>query len=223
MDTATSFLFGQCVHTLGSDLPYPHNVTPPRLGPPKPSPQDGSFRSPVEPNEFAAAFAAAQTMIVNRERKGWIWPFFEMFEDATVKPMKVVNAFIEPLVAEAIERKRTADRDPTAKLTEGESTTLLDELVKTTTDAKMLKDETLNVLVAGRDTTASTLTFVIHFLAMYPDVLARLSQEVLEKVGAARRPSFDDIKEMKYLRAVINETLRLYPVCAISYPADGSS
>ncbi|KAG6864001.1 hypothetical protein C0991_001163, partial [Blastosporella zonata] len=59
-------------------------------------------------------------------------------------------------------------------------------------------------MIAGRDTTASTLTFVIYLMTMYPAVHARLRHEVLAKVGPTRRPDYDDIREMKYLRAVIN-------------------
>ena len=46
---------------------------------------------------------------------------------------------------------------------------------------------------------------------MHPEVLKRLRAEVLEKVGPKQRPTYADVKEMRYLRAVINETLRLYP------------
>jgi hypothetical protein len=56
---------------------------------------------------------------------------------------------------------------------------------------------------AGRDSTAATLTFVIYFLSIYPEHL-RLREEILEKVGSSRRPDYDDIKDIKYLRAVIN-------------------
>jgi len=58
--------------------------------------------------------------------------------------------------------------------------------------------------VAGRDTTAATLTYVIYILSQYPHVMDRLRQEVLEHVGPTRRPTFDDIRDMKYLRAVLN-------------------
>lgn len=64
---------------------------------------------------------------------------------------------------------------------------------------------------------------------MYPNVLQKLRQEILDRVGSQRRPNFDDLREMKYLRAIINgmfarenvqvpvswplctETLRLFP------------
>ncbi len=60
---------------------------------------------------------------------------------------------------------------------------------------------------AGRDTTASTLTFIFYFLASYPDVHTRLRDEIISKIGPNRRPDYDDIRDMKYLRAVINGEL----------------
>ncbi|KAF8147025.1 cytochrome P450 [Mycena galopus ATCC 62051] len=46
---------------------------------------------------------------------------------------------------------------------------------------------------------------------MYPDVCARVHEEVLAHVGPSGRPTYDDIRNMKYLRAVLNETMWLYP------------
>lgn len=92
-------------------------------------------------------------------------------------------------------------------------------------DEKVIKDETINILVAGRDTvspsshlpsyplrlntyylsqTAGTLTFLFFFLATHPHVASRLRAEIMEHVGPTRMPVYDDIKHMKYLRAVIN-------------------
>lgn len=48
-------------------------------------------------------------------------------------------------------------------------------------------------------------------LAEHPAVMRRLREEILQHVGGSRRPTYDDFRNMKYLRAVINETLRLYP------------
>lgn len=83
---------------------------------------------------------------------------------------------------------------------------------------KVLKDETLNILLAGRDTTAETLTYAVFALSQNPHMLQRLREEILAHVGSSRPPSYDDIRDMKYLRAVVNETLRLYPAVYVPSP-----
>ncbi|KAG9038187.1 hypothetical protein FRB95_002627 [Tulasnella sp. JGI-2019a] len=118
--------------------------------------------------------------------------------------MKVITDFINPMIDAAF-------KDAQAKKDVGGEDNLLSYLASQTADRKAIQDELLNIFIAGRDTTASNLTFVIYLLAMYPSVLARLRQEVLDTIGGSERPTFDNIKDMKYLRAVINETLRLFP------------
>lgn len=70
-------------------------------------------------------------------------------------------------------------------------------------DTKVLKDEILNIMIAGRDTTAGTLTFVFYLLSQHPDVMKRLREEILSKLGN-NRPAYEELRDMKYLRAVIN-------------------
>lgn len=48
------------------------------------------------------------------------------------------------------------------------------------------------------------LTVAVYFLTQHRDVMHRLRQEVLNTVGPTRRPTYEDVREMKYLRAVIN-------------------
>ena len=55
------------------------------------------------------------------------------------------------------------------------------------------------------------MTVTVYFLSQYPAVLNRLRKEILEKVGSNRRPTYDDIREMKYLRAVLNGVFDLVP------------
>jgi hypothetical protein len=40
--------------------------------------------------------------------------------------------------------------------------------------------------------------------SQHPNVLHRLREEILNKVGSSRRPTYDDLRDMKYMRAVIN-------------------
>lgn len=48
-------------------------------------------------------------------------------------------------------------------------------------------------------------------LAENPDIVRRLREEVLGHVGSERPPTYDDLRAMKYLRAFVNEVLRLFP------------
>ncbi len=57
--------------------------------------------------------------------------------------MKIVNAFIEPIVADAIKKKKMAGHQEKSKASElSDDETLLDHLVQVTSDPKILKDET---------------------------------------------------------------------------------
>lgn len=71
-------------------------------------------------------------------------------------------------------------------------------------------DEVLTLVVAGHETTASTLCWAWWLIAQHPEVEARLWREHL----AARRAdagSFADLQSMPYTLQVLQETMRLYP------------
>lgn len=72
----------------------------------------------------------------------------------------------------------------------------------------------MNILVAGRDTTASLLSSLFFTLAQRPDVYSKLQEEVAHLKG--RSPTYEDIKEMKYLNYTIKEALRLYSVVPLN-------
>ncbi|KAF8208856.1 cytochrome P450 monooxygenase pc-3 [Mycena galopus ATCC 62051] len=203
MDSATEFLFGSCVNSLHASLPFPHNAT-------FTSPKSESARAQVA-TAFSAAFNESMLHVAGRVRVGYVWPILEMFTDKTVAPMKIVNAYIDPIIHDAVEKKKLAKSLGANMETTDEEGTLLDELLNVTSDPKVLKDETLNILLAGKDTTQWTVTVIMYFLAMYPKFSVRLREEILAHVGPTRRPTYDDIRDMKFLRAVINEAMRLYP------------
>ncbi|KAJ3964003.1 cytochrome P450 [Lentinula raphanica] len=69
----------------------------------------------------------------------------------------------------------------------------------------------MNLAVAGRHTTASLLTFTVYMLLQLPAILQKLRSEILTIVGPSTQPNYDDFRNMKYLRAVLNKTSRLYP------------
>ena len=52
--------------------------------------------------------------------------------------------------------------------------------------------------------TSATLTFAIYMLTQHPHVVRRLRGEVLDTIGPDSRPTFEQVKEMAYLRAFID-------------------
>nr|GMD41556.1 carotene epsilon-monooxygenase, chloroplastic [Ipomoea batatas] len=66
------------------------------------------------------------------------------------------------------------------------------------------------MLVAGHETTGSVLTWTSYLLSKDPSAL-RKAQEEVDKVLGGRNPTYEDIKNLKFLTRCIIESLRLYP------------
>jgi cytochrome P450 len=73
-----------------------------------------------------------------------------------------------------------------------------------------LRDILINFVIAGRDTTAILLTWTCYRLSQHPLILKKVLVEVGEVVGQDP-PSCETLEKLKYLDAVLNETLRLHP------------
>lgn len=155
---------------------------------------------------FAQAFDNAQEAITSR----FYDPFWRINEklngDKVGKDIKLVRDFARNIVSEA---KKTEHQNEKTDLLamfrahKNEDGTILSD--------EELVDQVLNFLVAGRDTTAQALSWVIHELDQHPDVLLKIRQELYEIMGNSESPSYEQVKQMKYTKAVIFETLRLHP------------
>ncbi|ELU38866.1 cytochrome P450 monooxygenase pc-3 [Rhizoctonia solani AG-1 IA] len=220
LDSGTEFLFGRDTRSLDAPLPYPHG---------KPADDSASF---------AAAFSRAQGQVMQRFGLAMFWPWMELFWDRTAEDMKIINAYVTPILRKKLERGSDIESKPTNE-GDQDADTLLDHLVKFTQgeymdrvslrgsnkrpDESVIKDEIINILVAARDTTATTLTFAVYILAENPAIMSRLRDEITGRLGTSNHPTPDDLKEMKYLRAVINETLRLFPAVPVNVRAAAKS
>jgi unspecific monooxygenase len=74
--------------------------------------------------------------------------------------------------------------------------------------------ESIELLIAGTDTTAHTLSFAMGELAMHPEVCQQaraVVDEVWQKHGTLTTES---LKELNYIRAIVKETLRLYSIAS---------
>jgi cytochrome P450 len=122
--------------------------------------------------------------------------------------LKEMDKFIEPYITQALSLSQS---ELEAKLEK--SDTFIHALARFTRDRKVIRDQLVAVLLAGRDTTASTLSWVFLELGRNPQVVAKLREEIKRQVGDCnKKPTYHDIKDMKYITYIINETLRLYPV-----------
>ncbi|GJX50102.1 cytochrome P450 CYP82D47-like protein [Tanacetum coccineum] len=74
------------------------------------------------------------------------------------------------------------------------------------------------LIIARLDTTSVTLTWVLSLLLNNPKALKVVQEEIDEHVGRNRPVEKSDVKNLFYLKAVIKETLRLYPVGPLAVP-----
>ncbi|KAL9130329.1 MAG: hypothetical protein Q9217_001468 [Psora testacea] len=153
--------------------------------------------------EFAEAFAEVQRVQSTIARAG---PLNRFVPRKTFwAGLKVINDFVEPFI-ETVLRMDIAD------LKEQTNHSFLHALAATgTRDRKVIRDQCVAVLLAGRDTTAGALSFLFLELSRNRVIVDKLRREVLEKVGSRRAPTYEDLKNIPYLQHTLNEVLRLYP------------
>ena len=122
--------------------------------------------------------------------------------------MSVLNNFIAPYVERAVSETQA---DIAEKEAHGEKVNFTDSLSQFTKDRIVLRDQLVSTLLAGRDTTACTLSWLTYELAYHPEVYARLREEVLRHLGKDGRPTYKDLKSMKYMQWCLNEGIPLHP------------
>lgn len=199
VDTATDILFGESVYCLRDgtidDLP----------------PSDGFTGR----EGFNEAFNHTQKVLAARS---YSQSFFRLVDSLSFrKSCKTVHGFARYYVD-----KTLAMDDETLKKKSESGYTFLYELAKTTKNPKVLQDQLLNIMVAGRDTTAGLLSFTFFELSRNPDVFEKLKSEVYAHFGKGSQEdidaiSFEGLKKCEYLKWVLNEVLRLYPSVPVNF------
>ncbi|MFB7372255.1 cytochrome P450 [Streptomyces sp. NPDC056222] len=82
-----------------------------------------------------------------------------------------------------------------------------------TFDASELREQVLVFLLAGHETTATSLGFALHLLALHPEQQKRAHEEV-DRVLAGRVPGAADLDGLPYLTQVLKEAMRIFPAAA---------
>lgn len=153
---------------------------------------------------FSEAFNYSQHVLIKRARaQSFYWLINpKSFREAT----KIVHQF-ENYYVDKVLRTTEYGED---KVPNGRRYIFLEALAMETRDRKLLRDQMLNILVAGRDTTSSLLGSVFYFLARHQRVFNTLRREILETFGDGNEKKeiigFTSLKDLQYLRFVINES-----------------
>ncbi|KAF2685880.1 cytochrome P450 52A12 [Lentithecium fluviatile CBS 122367] len=201
LDSATEFLFGEPVDSQIYNLPGYVSTRKPMA---------------VSEKEFSASFDQAQLAIARAGSFGnfyWLRHTKELMEHC-----RRCHAFIDHYVQIALSKDKSLATQRTAG--GKQKYVFLDALAESTRDPIELRSQLINILLAGRDTTASLLSFVFMTFTKHPEVYGKLRSVILEKFGTCTNPreiTFENLKACSYLQWVLNETLRLYPVV----PLDG--
>jgi cytochrome P450 len=75
---------------------------------------------------------------------------------------------------------------------------------------QQVRDEVLILFLAGHETTALSLSWTLHELALNPEVEHRLHEELARVLGG-REPTFEDLPRLEYTARIVTESLRLHP------------
>ncbi|KAK7419772.1 hypothetical protein QQX98_003144 [Neonectria punicea] len=164
-------------------------------------------------------FTSAFNYVMQKMSVQVSFPLLAKVPDRRLKScVKCINDFTDAFVTRALcfRDNMSKAKVPGYKDDEGRrgKYVFLDELAKGDCSPRQLRAELLSVMVAGRDTTASLLSIIWWHLARRPDIVKKLRREIdpLE----SKPPTPNELKSMTYLRDVINEVLRLYPINPIN-------
>lgn len=139
-----------------------------------------------------------------------VWKIKRFFNIGSERQLRDAVKMVDSLAKSMIEQRREMGNFSTQK-------DLLSRFMANIDDDKYLRDIVVSFLLAGRDTIASGLTSLFYLLSQHPEVKRAILEEldrVMGRSGSGSRSwaaSFEQMREMHYLHAVIYETMRLYP------------
>ncbi|XP_008228870.1 PREDICTED: cytochrome P450 94C1 [Prunus mume] len=161
---------------------------------------------------FAVAFDTASKLSAERAMTSSpiVWKIKRFFNIGSERQLRDAVKMVDSLAKSMIEQRREMGNFSTQK-------DLLSRFMANIDDDQYLRDIVVSFLLAGRDTIASGLTSLFYLLSQHPEVKRAILEEsdrIMGRSGSGSRSwvaSFEQMREMPYLHAVIYETMRLYP------------
>ncbi|WP_338703094.1 cytochrome P450 [Streptomyces sp. Q6] len=119
------------------------------------------------------------------------------------------RAFLNRTVDEVVAARRAAGGGP------GDLLDRMLEVAHPETGERLtpenIRRQVITFLVAGHETTSGALSFALHYLAQDPAVLAQAREEVDRVWAGVEVPAYEQVAKLRYLRRVLDESLRLWP------------
>jgi cytochrome P450 len=161
---------------------------------------------------FSEGFGYAANVTAMRARLG---DFYWLHTPRRfVRACKDVKMYADGFIAQALSNAKADPVKPASN--KQQNPTFITDLFDELKDPEKVRDQLINVLLAGRDTTACLMTWAVRLLVRHPRALKRLQAEIFDVAGNQVYMSRADIKKMTFLQHVLNETLRLYPPVPIN-------
>jgi hypothetical protein len=91
---------------------------------------------------------------------------------------------------------------------EARTFSVVSELVKETTDRKFLRDQLISLFFPSRDATGIGLSDLFFNLARHPRVWTTVCEEMMASLGPEQPLTFENLKSLRYLQSVLNESMR---------------
>jgi cytochrome P450 len=149
---------------------------------------------------------------MNRTLKYASWSTFPLLTRLLRPAIRRSGAVMGRIVDEVIAARRDGDCAQTQDL--------LDLMLNSThpvtgrsLDPVNVRQQVITFIVAGHETTSGALSFALYYLTQHPEVLARAKAEVDALWGNSDNPApaYGDVAKLRYVRAVLDEALRLWP------------
>lgn len=77
-------------------------------------------------------------------------------------------------------------------------------------DDENIRYQIITFLIAGHETTSGLLSFALYYLLKNPDKLKKAQEEV-DRIFTGSVPTYKQVRELKYVRMILSESLRLWP------------
>lgn len=161
-------------------------------------------------DDIEKVYAAVTTVIGNFER--YVNPFigriFDLLPIASTRRIHEAERQLNEIIFRMIREHRESEEDrgdllSMLMLAQGDDGNAMSD--------QQIRDEAITLFLAGHETTSLALTWTWYLLSKYPDVQARLHEELDAVLPGGRPATSDDVPRLEYTRRVISESMRLLP------------